>query len=126
MHTIESAFESEAIAEAHQVLGLYRFHLRDLSTPIFIRTLRPIGGNGVAFEQSHFIKTPTQSGPYRPGAQGGDDEPRALRRAVNSIADYFEEAIAAGHQPREDWLVVNESFRWNGSEAVPHHPQEKP
>lgn len=122
MHTIESAFESEVIAEAYQVLGLYRFHLRDLSTPIFIRTLRPIGGHGVAFEQSHFIKTPTQGGPYRPGSQGADDEPRAVRRAVKSIADYYEEAIAAGHQPREDWLIVNELFSRN---AFPQ-PLEKP
>jgi hypothetical protein len=99
------------IGAAYELLHEYQFKLGVLSTCITIRTLRPIRGQGIYLEQSHFIKTPRQIDPYQPGNPWGNDEEFALAFATTSVTRYYDEALLAGYLPSEEWLVPNSRFR---------------
>jgi hypothetical protein len=108
--TIESALNDDLAHDQRRLVGEYQFRVGDLETRIHVRLLEDVRGNGVHFEQSHFIHTPTQGGPYATSRPWGDDEGYALHQAVTSITLYYRQAVDAGHKPQESWLVPNRSF----------------
>jgi hypothetical protein len=108
--TPESALEGPSIRDARQLLSEYSFRVGDLSPFIRIRLYRLIDTGTVVFEQSHFIHTPTQMDAYRTSAPMGDDETEALRRAVRTIVEHYEQAKRAGHNPQDSWLEPNPDF----------------
>lgn len=60
------------------------------------------------FELSHWIKTPTQLGPYTPSRPYCDSIDSAEHRAVfTTIVEYHRQAVDAGHTPDDSWLVPN-------------------
>ena len=93
-----------------EFLREFRFSLSHIPTEITVRFYRLLGGRGVTFRQSHFIKTPTQTGEYETSRPGNDTEERALSQVVLSFLDFYNEAVQAGHEPDESWLVPNERF----------------
>ena len=108
--TMDQVFESKTLVNPMQVIGEYQFHVGKLETEITVRLLRPLRGEGIWWEQSHFIKTPTQLDVYMPGRPWGDYAEYALHLACTSITQYYDEAIKAGHDPVESWLVPNKTF----------------
>jgi hypothetical protein len=110
-HTVEdSLLGNEYIGNARKFLAEYNFTVGDLETVITIRLYQDLDGRSVHFRQSHFIHTPTQAGPYRTSRPWNDDEGAALNQAVTSITQYYGEAVKAGHEPKESWLVPNQYF----------------
>lgn len=83
-----------------------RFRLAGISTVIEIR-LHYMGNGYTEFIRSHAIHTPTQAGPYWPGRSFDEDPTYAMHRAIDSIVDYYHEAVRAGHTPSASWLVVS-------------------
>lgn len=107
---IKSALSDEIIHNPRKLLSEYQFTLRDLSPTIAIRLYELIGADGVIFEQSHYIHTPMQAGPYQPSRPWGDDEAYALHLAVTSLTQYYNDAVRQGHSPKGPWLIPNETF----------------
>lgn len=103
----------EALAptcEPRRFLSEYRFTVGELWTTISIKLWKRVDDDKVYFTQSHFIKTPSQAGPYTTSINCGDDEGSALHRAVDTIVSYYDSAVREGHAPEEDWLVSNTRF----------------
>jgi len=109
-YTIKTAMRDESIDNPRKLISEYQFRLRDLSPAITIRLYKPVGGKGIEFEQSHYIKTPTQIGPYITSRKWGDYEAYALHLAITSITQYYKEAVSEGHVPNNSWLIANEHF----------------
>ena len=110
--TIESALDAPSVTEPKIIIGEYQFYVGKLQTPIVVKLYRYPGGKEIFFMLSHFIHTPSQSGPYQPSSPCDDDEAYALHRAVSmTIADWYDGAVKEGHEPRESWLIENKLFR---------------
>ncbi len=110
--TPEAVFDSDSdvIESATELIGEYEFTLKDISIPVRIRLYRVVGRKGVLFEQSHHINTPTQIDKYDTNRPCNDYLGSALHQAVTGITRYYKEAVAAGHRPSDEWLVLNERF----------------
>jgi hypothetical protein len=108
--TIESALDHKLLSHKFKFLSEYRFVLGELSPMITIRIYKQADMENYWFQQSHFIKTPTQMGPYQTNRQYEDSEAYALHRAVHSLTQYYDEAVGQGHTPNDSWLVPNDSF----------------
>ncbi|MGX5805323.1 hypothetical protein ACWGS9_29415 [Bradyrhizobium sp. Arg314] len=101
---VGGVFEDPAIqiVEAHPSRA--RFRLTGIDTLIEIDL--DYAGNGYTrFKRSHAIKTPTQAGPYWPSRDFDEDPAYAMHRAIESLVDYYREAVRAGHTPASTWLV---------------------
>lgn len=101
---LERLFEDPAL----KIIDFYpmwsRFRLAGISTVVKIE-LEHIGNGYTRFHRSHAIHTPTQIGPYRPGRDFDDDPAYAMHRAIDSIVDYYRQAVREGHEPESKWLV---------------------
>jgi hypothetical protein len=62
------------------------------------------------FEVSHHVLTPVQGEKYTPGITFAETEIGAIDLAVSSTIMYLKEAIAAGKEPNDEWLVANKDF----------------
>jgi|GEM_PF-4734645 len=65
------------------------------------------GRDSMGFQLSHYINTPVQTDAYIPGTRLYRDEASAIR----CLTRYLKEAVAAGHQPSEEWLQENRYFK---------------
>jgi hypothetical protein len=63
------------------------------------------------WQQSHFIHTPVQLGPYTTSLPANDTEERAWRSAIWTLAQWYKDAVGAGETPAETWLVPNPDWR---------------
>ena len=108
--TIESALSHQSIENPCKLITEYQFALRDIPIVITIKLYQPINGNKVWFNQSHFIKTPTQMGPYMTSRPWNDDEASALHQVVSGFTQYYEDAVKQGHSPDASWLIPNKNF----------------
>lgn len=107
-YKIEDAFSSDSISKyGANDENTYWFSLKDILTivTVAISKGKMAGRDGYNFKLSHYIKTPQQAGPYRPGRQWGDDKAYALHQAVSAITHYYDMAIENGDKPSEKWLI---------------------
>jgi hypothetical protein len=109
-HSADSIFDHPSVTMPRQIVGQYCFFLKDIETEITIQISKLIGEETVFFSQSHFIKTPLQPLPYKTSRPWNDSPGRALHQVVHALTQEYDAAVAAGHQPSEDWLVPNERF----------------
>jgi hypothetical protein len=94
-----------------RILSTYDFRLGSLPQRITIRLYWNISKRKVEFEQSHFLYSPAQFGPYITNSAYGNTEEDALREALKPLTTFYDYAIREGHTPEETWLVPNKSFR---------------
>lgn len=85
--------------------GTFEFQVGELETVITIELGRFMDSEHTKFRRSHAIHTPVQIGPYLPSRDFDDYPACALHRAIDSITDYYRQAVQKGHTPAEDWLV---------------------
>jgi hypothetical protein len=109
-HTIESVFDDPAIELPRQFVSEFKFSLKDIGVEIRIKIYRFLSSSKFGFEQSHYIKTPQQGGPYRPGLAAFGNEAAALHQAVQSIMTHYEPAVQAGIEPCDEWMIPNQCF----------------
>ena len=108
---MHSAFESEHIRGARRFVSEHQFFVGELPQRVTVRLYQSLDGDWIEFEQSHFINTPLQIDAYRTSTPCGDDEDDALHLAVGfCLVQWYEQAVAEGHQPDESWLVPNPRF----------------
>ena len=69
-----------------------------------------------SFELSHHAHTPTQAVPYYPSVVNFSSEQEAINAAIRALTSFIEDAIRAGYEPDDAWLVPNADFypRWEG------------
>lgn len=105
--TIDEAFNDEAIERSEKTESGYSFWLKGI--PVEVSVVLSVNPNrgGYNFHLSHFIKTPSQIGPYRPSRPWGDDEAYSLHLAITAITQYYSQAVKEGHSPSVEWLVPN-------------------
>lgn len=105
--TLEPAFieESRTIEKEHEL------RLRGMKTVIVIRFFTRAGATGVWWEQSHFIKTPLQAGPYRTSLPRGDSLQQALRKAIHGLTSFYDMAVRENQTPHDGWLITNKKFK---------------
>src|SRR5688572_23289541 len=108
--TIKDALNHASIEEVKQLLSEYKFRLSRIPVEITIRLYKGVTRGGVWFEQSHYMSSPTQGSPYVTSRPHNSDEADALHQAVRGFTTYYDEAIAEGHSPNENWLVRNDRF----------------
>lgn len=108
--TIETALEDKYLSQTRKLLSQYEFQLGTLTPRITIRLYETVGGKGVWWEQSHYIKTPGMGDKYCPSRPWGDDEAYALHLAVTSLTSYYGNALKQGASPSDDWLIPNKHF----------------
>jgi hypothetical protein len=106
----DTVFDREYVREPRRLLSSYEFRLGVLEQRITIRLYWNISEHKVECEQSHFLCTPAQFGPYTADPPRTNSEVDALRTALEPLTAYYEYAIREGHEPEETWLVPNESF----------------
>ncbi|WP_296581257.1 hypothetical protein [Xanthobacter sp.] len=82
-----------------------RFRLAGIPTVVAV-DLHHTGTGVFRFRRSHAIHTPTQIAPYWPGRDFDDDPAYGMNRAITSITDNYEQAVADGHVPNLTWLVA--------------------
>jgi len=101
---MEEALHDSAIERIEKTQEGYSFWLKSIPIKIsIILSVNPSRG-GFNFDLSHYIKTPSQIGPYRPSRPWGDSKDYALNLAISSITQYYKQAIKEGHIPTKDWL----------------------
>lgn len=104
-----SSFSS--VEEARIFVGEANFRIGTLRTEITVRIYRtslqaaPGSGHEFEFDLSHYMHTPEQAGPYMPSLPFSSSPESALNRAVSALVDYYDEAVKAGHKPKESWLI---------------------
>lgn len=105
--TIENALEDDLvdIVNRDDHLGIYEFRLGGLETVVSVQVSRLPDSNEAVYHRSHAINTPTQAGPYHQSRPYWDSVPYALHQAISSLTQYYDEAVKAGHDPQESWLV---------------------
>jgi hypothetical protein len=108
--TPDAALDDPVVERPMVFVSEFRFYLKDIPTEITVRLYRPLQGRAIVFEQSHFIKTPTQAGPYRTDKSWNDDEGSALHQVVFGFTSHYNEAVNRGHRPDPSWLEENEQF----------------
>ncbi len=98
--------------ELAKVIGEYSFRLDELpETKIKIRLFRYLDNpENVYFSTSHYIHTPTQFDAYRTSRNWEYSEEQALKRAIETITSYYQNAIDTGETPEYSWLVPNTMF----------------
>ncbi|MFH1226724.1 MAG: hypothetical protein V1701_02320 [Planctomycetota bacterium] len=109
--TIESALDDDLISNPRKLLSGYQFTLGEIPVLITIRLYKQLNGKNVEFEQSHFIHTPIQGGPYMTSIPWNDDEASALHQVISGFTRDYNAAVKQGHKPAESWLVPNKNFR---------------
>ena len=109
-YTIDSALEDDLVTvlDRHDDMGSFAVTIGVLDTTVFIELGRFLTDDRVKFHVSHSIHTPLQAGPYRTSKPFDDDAPYALHRAINGLTSYYRDAVNAGHEPEEGWLVPNQ------------------
>ena len=85
--------------------GTFEIQIGGLETIISIELGRHMDSDATKVSVTHAIHTPTQLGPYRPGRPYWDDPEEALSQTISSFTDYYDQAVSAGHEPKESWLV---------------------
>ena len=85
--------------------GTFEFRVGELETVITIELCRFMDREHTEFWRSHAIKTPLQIDPYLPSPDFGDYPAHALHRAIDSITEWYADAVKQGHPPKEEWLV---------------------
>jgi hypothetical protein len=110
VRNIKHVMNDEIIEEPRKLLSEYQFTLRGLSKMITIRLYEYIKTGKVGFEQSHYMHTPVQAGPYITDVTGGDDETNVIQRAVTTLTRFYNDAVREGHKPDDSWLKINENF----------------
>lgn len=108
--TADEVMQDKLIGDPRRLLAEYKFNLGTLSTAIRIRLYKVLWSGHIEFEQSHFLKTPILSGPYRSDATRGTDEADALRLAIRTLTTEYRRALNQGYEPQDDWLVDNAYF----------------
>jgi hypothetical protein len=101
---------SELITPPRKLVGEYKFRLGSLATEITIRLYASFQNAKILFEQSHFIRTPLQLGPYETTRPWNDNISAALNQVTFGLIDHYNNAVKAGHTPDDSWLVANEEF----------------
>lgn len=107
----DAILDCEYLEDPRRILSTYDFRLGNLPQRITIRLYWNISKRRVELEQSHFLHSPAQFGPYVADSAYGHSEEDALLEAVKPFTTFYEYAIREGHTPEEAWLVPNESFR---------------
>lgn len=102
---VEPLFENPRLEIIRMQPMSIRFRLAGIPTVVAI-DLHHTGTGVFRFRRSHAIHTPTQIGPYWPGRDFDDDPAYAMNRAITSITEYYEQAVADGHVPNPTWLVA--------------------
>lgn len=93
------------VIDRHDEMGHFAIRIGTLRTTVYIDLGRYRTGNTTKFINSHVIHTPTQVGPYYPSRTEDNDWEGALFMAIRCLTSYYKEAVEAGHQPKENWLV---------------------
>ena len=101
---------NEMITEVEMDIATIHIKVGVLYPMVTLRFYRHPGSTTVWFDQSHYIHTPLQGGPYMTSRPCNDDFPSALRQVVRGFADYYNPAIK-DHTPDDGWLVENGDFR---------------
>src|ERR1035438_8698860 len=108
--SIRQALENPNLEVQRELIREYQFQLKDIPIPITIRLYRRLGTDVIEFRQSHYIRTPVQAGRYRTDSSWGENEAAALRRAIQTLVSFYEDAVRVGKAPAESWLLKNDSF----------------
>ncbi len=101
----ELSLLKEEIISARQLVSEYQFHLGSIAVILTIRLYKRISGGDIEFWQSHFIKTPLQSQPFKPEKTRFTDMSVALQEAINGFTVSYTAAVALGLKPDESWLI---------------------
>lgn len=103
----------EDIAEILKLVSEYKIIFSEMEQPVFIKIFKSSKYGVYFFEQSHFVHTPDQAGPYITSTNYGPDEKTALRRAMQGFKTFLYIAIKnlkEGEGPDPKWLVKNPNF----------------
>ena len=102
---------SATIAEISVLTREVRVRVGVLSRPVTIRIYHhPDGPEAFTFEISHVMNTATASR-ARDIPRSADSENEALRQAVRTLTQDYEDAVRGGEMPDEGWLVESAARR---------------
>jgi len=93
------------IIERDDESGHYALRFGELETVVSIQLGRSRTTERTHYKISHAIHTPVQIGPYKTSLAFSDYWAAALDKAVTGITVHFREAVEAGYDPKESWLV---------------------
>jgi hypothetical protein len=108
--TIDDAVSNKELKDAKIFVREVSFYLGYLTLKIRIRLFRYPGDKEIYFDQSHFIQTPEQARVHIPELKSDNNEAYALSHAVDGLTHSYQDAVAKGHEPADDWLILNEDF----------------
>lgn len=106
-HNFSSALQDDlvTVVEQNDEMGHFCIRIGKLKTLVTIELGRFMTSDKTKYSVSHAIKTPTQIDPYHTSLPFAATPVGALNRAVTGLTMYYQQAVDAGHEPKEDWLV---------------------
>jgi hypothetical protein len=108
--TLHDVVNRENIHGYRRLLSEHQLFLGELRKLITIRLYENPEEKRIEFDQSHFIHTPKQAGPYRPSTPWASNETRALSDALSTLTVDYRSAVQMNERPDDSWLVENEHF----------------
>jgi hypothetical protein len=108
--TIDDAVSHKVLKDIKIFVREVSFRLGDLTPKIRIRLFRYPGDREIYFDQSHFLQTPDQTSPVVPPLKSDNNEAYALSHAVETLTLSYEAAVSLGHEPSEEWLILNQDY----------------
>jgi hypothetical protein len=105
--SIQRALDSALITvvKADKNRGIFKIKIGELNTVVTIKFFFDDITEMWRFEQSHVIKTPSQSGPYRPGIRRGLYRGALLLKAITGFTMFYRMAEREGFKPKQKWLM---------------------
>ena len=111
---IEQLDDHDEVLESYVLLREIKMYLNigEYQPLIYIKIYKSsfIKGNPYHFDVSHHVHTPEQMSPYFPSLTSFPSEKEAIDQAISTTTRLLKDAINKGHDPEDEWLIVNENF----------------
>ena len=104
--------KNEIIRSPKELVATYQFYIGDIPKVVTVKIFKNLSNETHFYEQSHNIKTPVQASEHITSEPFGNSLQEALDKCIKDYTDYYNEAIQKGNIPTEDWLIVDEYYKF--------------
>lgn len=104
--TVDPAlFRHTNIRSARQLVTEYSLRLEGILCEIRVRLYLDTEGRWYEAEQNYFLQAPGMKEPAVPESQRYSSADAAIKEVLESFTQGYEQAVAAGHDPNDTWLL---------------------
>lgn len=98
-------FRHAVVRSARELVTEYSLRLEGMPCEIRVRLYADVDGRWYEAEQNYFLQAPGMKEPAVPETQRYASVEEAIKEVLASFTQGYEEAVAAGHEPSDTWLM---------------------